>query len=870
MSKVKSQKLISLLLLASFATSAFALPIRGVLAAEPKAEEVISVAPVFAGGLSALFSIGGASCAAGGILGGLKSIGSAISGLGSLAADGLGKLFGGGGGNLPGAFQDVAGPGTSPLDVLDAEFGSQLNTLEIGEPGFIGPTAGDTIIEDAFPTEFGDIGDMTGGIDAGLLGSAAGIAGKLLGGLLGGGGGSKVPVIDEITNKNTQVTANATTKTAAHTGQLVQKECTLDPIVKALTAIVLRALTASIVGWIQGGSSGFVSDFETELRQQLNARAGEFLNQLAGVNLCGNIGAFLNISLRFPTGLRQRLECTVTDIIKNVQGFYRNFGNGGWPAFIRISLEPQNNPYGAYLIALDAKIAAEGAREGAFSANVQAGAGFIGFRVKKKVNCIPNPERAETEVTGEICQTVDDIRTPGGLVADLLNASFKSDIDWLVIADEVDESIYAIINALISKLLTSSFGEEGRGIFESELSGDSRVDRGDFADSGLDAQFAREIMRADAAIVALDSRELKALQDVFAKGVTLRALEITLASLQSQLSTATDPDIIASLQSQIAATQKSIDDTKRQMRDAQNLFELAGSTKRNVVLVKSELLMLRATLLNTDNLADVQQLAEQRITLTNLLDAFLETASIGVGDLRPNSDLQINTLQHIQEAQNIAQRAINKINDTIKGLIDSGRPGFASNQAALISNRIEINSSLNNLLAVRAALMTSLPPEEGLIKAIEALAQINVVTRRSLNGSATVNDALRAFVEAGSGPPPPPGLSADLLPNISSGAAPLNITFTGLRIGGDNLQTTWYTFWWNCNNANTSYSGTRAACGDPGNSAFGREISSASGVSSITVSHAYTAAGNYHPKLLVSQGGPTSPGAIDLAEVNVP
>lgn len=744
MLKVKGQKLIATLLLLSFAVSSLALPIHSVLAQEGA---IKSVTPIFAGGaalsgLSSLFNIGGASCD-GGILGGLKSIGSAISGLGTLAAEGLGKLFGGE--SLPAAFKDVAGPGTSALDVLDAEEGLRFVTdssnvfTDVAGPG----TSAADVLDMEFAGRFGDIGDMTGGIDAGLLGSAVGIAGKLLGGLLGGGGGGEVPVRDSVVRSQTGIIANATTKTAAHTGQLVKKECTLDPIVKAITAIVLRSLTAAIVGWIQGGSSGFVSDFETELRRQIDGRAGEFLNQLAGINLCGNIGAFLNISLRFPTGMRQRFECTLSDIIANVQNFFRNFEEGGWPVFIRVALEPQNNPYGAYLIAIDAKIAAEASRGQAFSTNLQTGAGFLGFRVKKKVNCT-SPPPGETEM---ICQTVDDIRTPGGLVADLLNASFRSDIDWLVIADEVDEAIYAIINALISKLLTSSFGDEGEGIFEPELSGGSRIDRGDFANSGLDAQFATEIMRSDAAIVALDSRELKAMQDVFAKGTALKALEDTLKSLQSQLSTATDPATIAGLQSQIAATQKSIDDTKRQMRDAQNLFEFAGSTKRNVVLVKSELLQRRALLLSTDDLSSIQQLAEQRIRLTNLLDGFLETALIGVGDLRPNSDLQINALQHIQEAQNIAQRAIERINGTIQGLVASLRPGFASNQAALASKKVELNFTLNNLLEVRAALMTTLPPEEGLRRAIEALAEIDVVTRSSLNGDVTVGDALKAFVQ---------------------------------------------------------------------------------------------------------------------------
>lgn len=179
----------------------------------------------------------------------------------------------------------------------------------------------------------------------------------------------------------------------------------INPAVRVVIRSMLQATTQQVVGWIQGGGGknvGFVANLDQALRQEADAAGGEFLNNLTGLNLCGNIGAFLNISLRTP-GLRQRLECTVTDIVRNVESFYANFQNGGWPAFIRISLEPQNNPAGAYLIALDAKISAENRARERVSVGVQAGKGFLGFRVPIERNCGTGPQRALRE----------DLRTSG-------------------------------------------------------------------------------------------------------------------------------------------------------------------------------------------------------------------------------------------------------------------------------------------------------------------------------------------------------------------------------------------------------------------------------------------------------------------------
>lgn len=283
--------------------------------------------------------------------------------------------------------------------------------------------------------------------------------------------------------------------TSAGITSLQVKEYVLDPLANLAAQTIIRAMTQQILGWIQGNDSGFVQNFDQAFRQAADQAGGEFLNKITGLNLCGNIGAFINISLRTP-GLRQRVECTVTDIVKNVQNFYRNFSQGGWPAFIRISLEPQNNPAGAFLIALDAKIEAEN-RARQRIGRADKAEGFLGFRVPVQKNCVTvssnitqkdadvatglsvDPGQKKLTVVGpgpkdidpinKVCETEYETKTPGEVFAKGLKDSIYSGLDSAKLADEINEAIASILTALLNKVIASSSGSGG-GVISGDFS----------------------------------------------------------------------------------------------------------------------------------------------------------------------------------------------------------------------------------------------------------------------------------------------------------------------------------------------------------------------------------------------------------------
>lgn len=265
------------------------------------------------------------------------------------------------------------------------------------------------------------------------------------------------------------------------------KEYVLDPLATVAAQAVIRTMTKQILGWINGDNTGFVADLEQEFQDAADAAGGEVLNKIAGADLCSaDLSAFLRFSLRTP-GLRQRFACTVTGIVQNINNYFDNFANGGWPAFITVSLQPQNNPYGAYFIGLDAKLAAEANARTIRGLKFNTGRGFKGFEVPSP-GCVALQNDYANSVardpgTGEITgirnkngstdsspQTVNRVRsaleqrckfitkTPGDLVAEGLKSSVYAGLDSAKLADEINEGIAAVVNALLYKVISASAG----------------------------------------------------------------------------------------------------------------------------------------------------------------------------------------------------------------------------------------------------------------------------------------------------------------------------------------------------------------------------------------------------------------------------
>lgn len=259
----------------------------------------------------------------------------------------------------------------------------------------------------------------------------------------------------------------------------------LKPAIHIVTRLALQALTQQVVGWINGDAknTGFIGNFEKGLRNELDVRAGQYLNELAGVNLCGNFKLSLLLSLQTPSGgLQRKLGCTLTGIANNAQRFFEDFQNGSWDNFLEIGIRPQNNPFGAYAIAYDAKLQAESSRGRALDKEVAAGSPFKGFQIDEE-RCevitpgiqgpTPSGDTLDTPNASDLqgptqgggtldtqtrCYTEKKTTTPGGAIAHALDKSLDFSIDYGVNAKDWDDAIGAIVGALVNKLTQGANG----------------------------------------------------------------------------------------------------------------------------------------------------------------------------------------------------------------------------------------------------------------------------------------------------------------------------------------------------------------------------------------------------------------------------
>lgn len=218
-----------------------------------------------------------------------------------------------------------------------------------------------------------------------------------------------------------------------------------DQIGWCLVNIVIEYIGHSTVAWIKGGFNGnpvFVDDPEQFFRDIADIEAGKLIEELGGGFLCEPFRVNIQIGLvdeynkRYGTGYGKL--CTLSDIIENAEGFVEgNFEEGGWEGWFHMTQNNQNNPYGARYIfekELDRRIAIS---QNKVNIDLTWGNGFLSFK---------DPETGETQ-------------TPGKVIDEQINNRLFNGERRLLIADEFDEIINALVNQLVKIALSEVLGD---------------------------------------------------------------------------------------------------------------------------------------------------------------------------------------------------------------------------------------------------------------------------------------------------------------------------------------------------------------------------------------------------------------------------
>lgn len=284
------------------------------------------------------------------------------------------------------------------------------------------------------------------------------------------------------------ITAANTSISTANTVSLQLKEFVLDGLLNVLVKQVIRQMTQSVVNWINSGFEGSPSflqnpgAFFLDVADQVT---GAFLAKYGGplTALCSPFSLDINIALRFKyhPNVMKRYTCTLNTIIKNTKNAVDNasingftagdFKKGGWPAFVSLTTEPQNNVYGAYLQAeadLSWRVASAKSQQ---RDEISNGKGFLSWKKCKDDNTeesfyakqdLSKAEKgseeefyAQKEVSKH--QTCE-IQTPGSVISSSLENQLGSGLRQLELADEINEIVNALVAQLITQVLTKGLG----------------------------------------------------------------------------------------------------------------------------------------------------------------------------------------------------------------------------------------------------------------------------------------------------------------------------------------------------------------------------------------------------------------------------
>ncbi len=278
-------------------------------------------------------------------------------------------------------------------------------------------------------------------------------------------------IINYVVNSLTSVSSAAS---AVAGNALVIKGYALDPLAWAIAKSVLNSVIASTVKWINSGFSGspaFVTNINSTLQTTSNSVANSFIQQLStngsiqspfqsqvaaavssGYNTSTNGGFFA----ANPYTLNQSSSNPAAFLGLNGQA--SNFSAGGFNAWFSAIENPQNNPYGATILASNALNAQVSTAQKNVTTEATWGNGFL----SQKGNCnAPSTSTTggttSTSLSGTNTCANANIQTPGTVLANTTYKALGSNFDQLVTASQFGQ----IVNALVGQFTNAVLGSGG-------------------------------------------------------------------------------------------------------------------------------------------------------------------------------------------------------------------------------------------------------------------------------------------------------------------------------------------------------------------------------------------------------------------------
>jgi hypothetical protein len=228
---------------------------------------------------------------------------------------------------------------------------------------------------------------------------------------------------------------------------------------------IIDSMVKDTVEWIGGnGNPKFITDWEKFLKDSGDAAVGDVIRETDLAFICSPFKAQLQFALQ-PTQLyKDRIECTLSEALYNIDEFYNDFSNGGWIAYQEV-WAPNNNYLGSLIIAQDEIISRSAKAEDAAKSDAVASGGFISL--KKKGECLEYATKTyENGLTGYdfnncIKRAPDEIINPGASVGEIAANALGAEGEW---ATNISSWTSVLVNALINRVTKEGVDFAGKAV----------------------------------------------------------------------------------------------------------------------------------------------------------------------------------------------------------------------------------------------------------------------------------------------------------------------------------------------------------------------------------------------------------------------
>ncbi|TSC70467.1 MAG: hypothetical protein G01um101470_827, partial [Parcubacteria group bacterium Gr01-1014_70] len=359
--------------------------------------------------------------------------------------------------------------------------------------------------------------------------------------------------------------------------------------------------------------------------------------------------------------------------------------------------------------------------------------------------------RAEEVATGVnevgggriVCDTEYQTKTPGTLVTDMLSKSVGSGIDFATNAKDFDEAITTIINALISKVISSTFS----ALDDNEPSGEGIFDPGiaQIPLTGIENAFTfiirinEALVSADQTIAGIDSKLTTSHTKLFQLRRDLEQTRVSIASTS-------DPDTLTSLRS----TESSL---LSQIQTEEAIIANLSLSKTKILQNKIDFIDLRRALISAPDARQMSRVATRvpqlGVQLAVLIGDAGAVGSIGTavsGDVQTGTGQAVGaTINSINSTVSVLNIVINEADRIASTTTDGARRAIAESQRDALRQKVVDLANKRAVLQIIQGELSRATKEADVNRIITALEQPLIDANQEIRRSM---DRLRLAVQA--------------------------------------------------------------------------------------------------------------------------